>query len=255
MPFKMGAVFALVLTALCPAFGGPVNYTLRNFGVPTHVVTVDLSSPYVSVRAQVAAGGIGTTESFHSMLRRTRPVAAVTGTFFDPKTKLPIGDIAVDGQLICRGMIGDGICFTKGGQLEIVSRADGVANNWQNYDAVVCGGPTLLMDGQWALYPRDQGFRDPALFAKRPRTAVGHTYNNKMVLVSVNRPIHLRTLGKIMQKLGCKDAVSLDGGSSTGLWFNGRILSEPARRLTNVVAVHINNPLRGQVASGPVSRS
>lgn len=255
MSFRLSAIAALILIVSGPVFSGPVNYTLRNFGVPTHVVTVDLASPYISVKAQVAAGGIGKTESFHSMLRRTRPVAAVTGAFFDPRTNVPIGDIAVNGKLVCRGMIGDGICFTQDGRFEIVERSEGVANNWQGYDTVVCGGPTLLLDGQWALYPKAQGFKDPALFSKKPRTAVGHTYNNKMVLVSVNRPIYLRTLAKIMQKLGCKDAVSLDGGSSTGLWFNGHVFSEPGRSLTNLVAVHINNPLRDQVASRPSSRS
>ena len=246
------------LAASTPAHCGPVSYTLRNFGVPTHVITVNLNSPSVTVEAQVAAGGLGTTESFRSMLRRTRPVAAVTGAFFDTHSNYPVGDMAVGGQVIHRGFVGDGVCVTNEREVQIVRRQDGLASRWDGYRTVVCGGPTLIRNGQYALYPRSQGFRDPSIFAMKPRTAVGHTWNNKLVMVSVNRPIYLRTLAKIMKKLSCQDAITFDGGSSTGLWFDGRILSKPGRSLTNLITVSIApspHGVEGKIAESISPRS
>lgn len=218
---------------------GSVGYELRKFpGIPVHVVTVNLSSPHISVQAQLAQGGPGHTESFRSMLRRTRPVAAITGAFFDTRSKYPVGDIAVEGELVHRGIIGNGICVTADGRIELVDRAQGVATMWSGYTTVICGGPTLLKESRIVLNPRAEGFSDPGLFGNRKRTAVGLTANNKLKLVSINKPVSLKRLALILEALGCTDAITLDGGSSAGLWYNGRLLSSPSRNLTNVLAVH-----------------
>jgi hypothetical protein len=42
----------------------------------------------------------------------------------------------------------------------------------------------------------------------------------------------------IMRKLGAWDAVSMDGGSSTALFYRGRLFSRPARALTNLLVVY-----------------
>lgn len=238
---REGLLAAVLALAAAASFAGPVGYELRRFpGAPAHVVTVDLSCPAVSVTAQLAAGGPGKSEPFRSMLRRTRPSAAITGAFFDPRSKYPVGDIAVGGRLVHKGHVGNGICVSATGEVEFVPRSRGVATGWQGYDTVICGGPTLLANGRKVLSPRDEGFRDPALFTRHRRTAAGLTYNNKLLLVSINRPIYLGHLASIMKALGCRDAITLDGGSSAGLWYSGRILSTPSRRLTNLVAVHVS---------------
>lgn len=235
--------FVAAAESIAQSRPAPVNYTLRNFpGIPVHVVTVDMNSTAVSVQPQMAAGGPGSVESFRSMLRRTRPAAAITGAFFDTKSKFPVGDIAVNGQVVHKGVVGNGISITPYGEVRFVPRAEGVKNNWQGYQTVLCGGPTLVNEGKIVLDPRKEGFRDPGLFGKRPRTAVGHTQHNKLILVSINKPVSLERLALIMQALGSQEAITLDGGSSTGLWFNGRILSSPSRQLTNVLAVHVRKP-------------
>jgi len=225
------------------ASAGAVAYELRKFpGIPVHVVTVDLSCPAITVEAQLASGGPGTVEPFRSMLRRTRPVAAITGAFFDTRSKYPVGDIAVNGKVVHRGIVGDGICVTQTGQVKLVPREDGVRCGWTGYTTVLCGGPTLLRDGKLELNPKAQGFRDSGLYGSSRRTAVGLTKNNKLLLVSINKAVSLKRLALIMQELGCQDALTLDGGSSAGLWFDGKILSSPGRKLTNLLAVHYDKP-------------
>lgn len=245
--FRTSALFtilpALVLVLPLGTQAQAISYTLRNFpGIPVHVVTVNLNSPHVTVEAQLAAGGPGSTETFRSMLRRTRPAAAITGAFFDTRSKYPVGDIAVKGQVVHRGIVGNGICVTPEGRIEFVRRSEGVASGWRGYVTVLCGGPTLVEKGQLVLDPAREGFSDPGLRGAKRRTAAGLTASNKLLLVSINRPVTLKRLALIMQALGATDAITLDGGSSAGLWFNGRIITTPSRSLTNVLAVHYRRP-------------
>ncbi len=245
---------ALALTSLQQALAGPVVYELKKSGsVPVHVITVDLSSSQVAIQPQLASGGVGASESFRSMLRRTRPIAAITGAFFDIRSKIPVSDIAINGQWIQKGSVGNGICIDESGALRFVPRWQGHTSGWKGYTSVLCGGPTLVKKGKVALYPHNEGFRDSGLFGRSQRTAAGHTYNNKLLLVSVNKPIKLRRLAHIMRGLGCKDAITLDGGSSTGLWFNGKVLSQPRRHLTNLLAVYIVTP-RDSISSAIARR-
>ena len=59
-------------------------------GVRINLVTIDLNSDVV-VTPAIAERGIGTSESFRSMMRRMRPAAAINGTFFDVRLSGPPG--------------------------------------------------------------------------------------------------------------------------------------------------------------------
>jgi hypothetical protein len=41
-----------------------------------------------------------------------------------------------------------------------------------------------------------------------------------------------------MRELGAYDAVAMDGGTSTGLYFGGRMIAQPGRALTNALVVY-----------------
>jgi hypothetical protein len=44
-----------------------------------------------------------------------------------------------------------------------------------------------------------------------------------------------------MRRIGCSEAMNLDGGSSVGLAQRGRVLVRPQRELTNVMVVYDAN--------------
>lgn len=94
--------------------------------------------------------------------------------------------------------------------------------NVQLYNAFA-GNFQIVADGQAATQgdiPRDPGtghMRDV-----HPRTAVGLTADNKLLLVTVDgrqsvfsEGVYLDELGSLMQRLGATQAVNLDGGGST----------------------------------------
>jgi hypothetical protein len=243
-PFAFAAtVTALAAATAATAWSAPparsVVYELRHpYGVPTHVVTVNLNDPRIRVSVNTARGGIGHAEPFASMIHRLMPAAAITGTFFDGATLLPVGDIVARGETIYRGPAGTGFAVRPDNTVYFQARDWGRTYDWSDFQTVLCTGPTLLRDGRNALFPKAEGYKDPSLWALRPRTAVGITKHNKLLLVAVNRPIHLRNMRNILKKLGAVEAVGLDGGSSSGLYAAGAIRVRPARTLTNVLTVY-----------------
>lgn len=210
-------------------------------GVVCHVVEVDLYNPHVQLRA-FRARDLGTRyRTFGSFVRQTKPIAAITGTFFDTATGTIICNLVRDGRLVEMGSVGHTLALDEVNQPTWMSTAGhyGGGQNWKNSEFAVSSGPTLLHGGQICLNPRAEGFRDPGLFRHASRAGIATTARGKLLLVTVNHGITLHRFAQVMQSLGASDALNLDGGSSTALYARGRFVSRPGRRLTNVLLVTV----------------
>ena len=208
-------------------------------GIPVRIITADLNNPEVRVGV-VTARYIGMAESIWDLLARARPTAAITGTYFSTCSKIPIGDIVIEGERVHFGGLGTALCITYDNQVRFVRPPRHRQVSWSEYRVVLGAGPRLLQDGKMSLYPSGEGFRDPRVYAAVPRTAVGITRHNKLLMVVVTRPVRLRTLAKVMQQLGATDAIALDGGSSTSFYYRRTLSVVPKRKLTNLLVVYEN---------------
>lgn len=218
----------------------PVSYTRPKVaGVWAHVVTADLKSPAVQVRPLVPEGARRAT--FGRLVNRAAPVAAINGTFFDPRTSTVLGMVVEDGLLIRDGWLGSAIRIDGEGRgtLLPLKRRHGGNFDWSEVRFAISSGPTLLQNGRIALNPWAEGFSDPSVFRPARRSALGLTRSNKLLLVAVTKPVSLRRLAMVMQALGARHAVNLDGGSSTGLYYGGRHIVKPARSMTNAVGIFL----------------
>lgn len=114
--------------------------------------------------------------------------------------------------------------------------------NWENVDHIISGGPYLLKNGEIFVDTSSQKLN--AITGKNPRTAVGYTKENTMIIVTVDgrkegsSGVTLEELAKIMSDLGCYEAINLDGGSSTVMYVKGNTLSG-----SNVKSTMISNAL------------
>ena len=207
-------------------------------GIGVHIVRINLNDKNVCVTPTIAARGRGSAESLGAFVARTHPTAAVTGTFFDMRTLVPIGDIAIGGKVINRGHLSRGIRASRGNLVSFGRRGCDCKEPWPGAGFVLCSGPRLITDGKIAISPKSEGFRDRGLCRRSRRTAVGLTDKNKLVFVAVNTPIYLSTLARIMRQIGCTDAMNLDGGASSALYYRGKTLAKPGRSLTNVLLVY-----------------
>jgi hypothetical protein len=206
--------------------------------VPVHLIVADLNDPEIKIGLVVARAGIGTTESFASMVRRTQPAAALTGTFFGLKNALPTGDLVVNGRAIYQGFVGTAVAFTEGNMVSFIPTGYKEKTAWPLFDGVVRGGPLLVQDGNISVGPREEGFISLSAAARRSRTAVGITPGRKLLLMAVKAPVSLWQLAKLMRSQGAYHAVAMDGGTSTGLYFGGQMIARPGRTLTNALVVY-----------------
>jgi hypothetical protein len=261
MGFPRAAVLPLLVLFLClsaatKTAGAPkkkpavVLARTRAAGVNVVLARADLGAPGVRVSVALARGGPGSAERFSRMMTRTKATAGLTGTFFGTNNKMPIGDIVVGGRLAHFGGRGAALCFprNRGGRAIMRDNA-GVSRHtdWKKFHTVIAGGMWLVRRGRIALKPRAQGFRDPSLFRPAARVAVGLTGRNKLLLVATREPVMLPSWARTLRALGARDALNLDGGSSTGLFYRGRVVLRPGRRLTNALVIYEDE--------GPVRRT
>jgi hypothetical protein len=203
-----------------------------------HVVQIDPRRAEVHVAVATARNGIGFRDTWSAIIDRTRPVTAITGTYFDLKSALPVGSIVVGGRSVHRGLVGTAFTFHSQRGPRLVQCRAGAVYDWSMFDTVLRAGPRLLTSGRRTLWPAGEGFRDPGIFARRKRTAVAITRSGKLLLVAVEKRVLLRTLATAMQRLGAVDAMCLDGGSSSGLYYRGKTRVLPRRSLTNLLVIY-----------------
>ena len=111
----------------------------------------------------------------------------------------------------------------------------GIKDKWKMKTAVG-GGPVLLQNGEVRITNNDElKFAGKAIDDKHPRTAMGYTKDNKLIILVVQGRFpgvaEGATLGheaKILQDLGCWEALNLDGGGSSCMLVNGKETIKPS---------------------------
>lgn len=100
------------------------------------------------------------------------------------------------------------------------------------------GGPQLLKNGAINITYCEEIFWGSGVLLTdyRPRTAVGHTPDNKAILFVTNS-MRIPDLAELMLSLGCSDAINLDGGGSTAISVGGQSLYHQNRAVPSILAV------------------
>lgn len=97
---------------------------------------------------------------------------------------------------------------------------------WNQVTHAISGGPTLIKDGKLFVGLKDESFKGNWTSAKiTRRTACGVTADRRLILITVEGPHTLWDLAKTMQKLGCVEAMNLDGGGSTTMVVAGNTVT------------------------------
>jgi hypothetical protein len=117
---------------------------------------------------------------------------------------------------------------------------------WDVVDAVGAG-PTLISDGVIQNTYDNEVFFGAGFPNNEPygRAAIGYTKDKHLILFATdNRPgepgLTLAQTAQEMQRLGCIEALNLDGGGSETLVVKGKTLNQPAgqeRPITSILAI------------------
>ncbi len=157
-------------------------------------------------------------------------ILAINGDYYGAQEK---------GYVIRNGIVyrntkstNDVLCIYADGTLKILSPEDYTAEElvsqgvWQAFSF----GPGLVEDGQITVTQNQEVGK---AMASNPRTAVGMIDKNHYVFVvsdgrtSESEGLSLYQLAQFMQSLGVTTAYNLDGGGSSTMYFNGKVINHP----------------------------
>ena len=127
---------------------------------------------------------------------------------------------------------------------------------FQNSEHIIGGGPYLVKNGNMYVDIKEEKFG--AINGRNPRTAIGYTKNNELIIVTVDgreeasAGMTLWETSRLMKDLGCEYAMNLDGGGSSVIYVKGKIENSPAQKngiaLSNAIVIsEVQNELQGEV--------
>ena len=102
---------------------------------------------------------------------------------------------------------------------------------WKDVNHIISGGPYLVKNGGVYVDVTEQKLG--SIGGRNPRTAVGYTADNNLIIVTVDGReknsigMTLFELAAFMKSIGCVNAMNLDGGGSTVLYVNGKVVNHP----------------------------
>lgn len=102
---------------------------------------------------------------------------------------------------------------------------------WSDVKHIIGGGPYLVKNGQVYVDMTEQKLG--SIGGRNPRTAIGYTADNNLVIVTVDGResssigMTLFELANFMKSIGCYNAMNLDGGGSTVLYVKGKVVNHP----------------------------
>ena len=230
-----GLMLAVALAPHSRAADRPIRYVSFQDGyVYYHAVVADMPSRKVTAEAYY----VDKLTNASKMIDDGRPAAAITGTFFGWETQQPIADVVVHGRLVAQGNRGSAIGVDWYGQVKIFDTPWQREIDWYGYRHLLRGTVRLIRNGKVSPDPRAQHFTDIGLSGKAPRTGVGLTASGELVMMATNNRVTLSEFGNAMKRLEVVNAVALDGGGSTMLYYRGKLVIPPKRALSTIFILH-----------------
>ncbi len=229
----------------------PVGYR-KIFGETMYVTQIDLADPHVFLGIGLAHNATQANnskvtkgdEDFGRMVRRYKAAVTVNGTFFSmDQQKRVMGNMVSGGRFLKYSPwenYGTTLGIRSGNRLEMLTARTEGKPNWQSHWFSITAGPRLLKDGKVQLQPRAEGFTDRHMMeGKALRIGMGYPKDGRnLLMVTFLSPLTLAKQAQIMHRLGCDEAMNLDGGTSVAMAQGGKILKPAGRELTNVITVY-----------------
>lgn len=200
----------------------------------TTVYVADVQIADISLLKTALAGNTyarNLTETTSVQVANTGAILAINGDYYGAQER---GYVLRNGVLYrASAQSGtDALVIGADGNFRIINEGETSADTlvregaWQ----VLTFGPALVKDGQVTVRSSDEVGR---AMTSNPRTAIGQiSEGHYLLVVSDGRTkestgLSLRQLAELMQSLGAQIAYNLDGGGSSTMVFQGRVVNNP----------------------------
>lgn len=200
----------------------------------TTVYVADVQIADISLLKTALAGNTyarNLTETTSAQAANAGAILAINGDYYGAQER---GYVLRNGVLYrASAQSGtDALVIGADGNFRIINEGETSADTlvregaWQ----VLTFGPALIKDGQVTVSSSDEVGR---AMTSNPRTAIGQiSEGHYLLVVSDGRTkestgLSLRQLAELMQSLGAQIAYNLDGGGSSTMVFQGRVVNNP----------------------------
>ena len=181
-------------------------------------------------------------ETTSQIAEKNGAIAAINGGGFVDQSSsaewtgnggLPTGVIMNEGKVVYDDLSGEkttSIGITKDGTM-VVGNFSVSELKEKGVQEAVSFYPALVINGRMTQISGDGGF------GIAPKTAIGQRKDGAIILLVIDGR-ELGSLGatvkevqEIMSKLGCLNAMNLDGGKSTTMYYDGEIMNKPSNSM------------------------
>lgn len=233
-----------VTNGAAPIVSARKTFKVGSKSISAQMVTISLMHPKIKLDVVLAGDTAGKVENLSSIAKRSKATVAINGTFFDAYTKdsykAPYGYIVSNGELRMKASGDKRTIFTYDNNLlaDLIPGADFNEHfNQGSIQGALQAGPRLLVDGKVSLDVKAEGFKDPKILTGGgARSALGLTRDHKLILLTTSGAT-IPQLAEMMKQAGAYQAMNLDGGASSGLYYNGKYLTTPGRQISNALVV------------------
>lgn len=156
--------------------------------------------------------------------------------------------IPVNGYLlVVRNNTSVNTTLTTGIKVKIDSSTSSV--DLDRYPHIIGAGPLLVQNRQVVLDAAGEKFSTAFIAEKAARSIICTTSTGNLMIAAVHERVGgvgptLAEVARIMQQMGCIDALNLDGGSSTSLYLGGQLINRPpqtAARVHNGIGIFLRS--------------
>ncbi len=203
-----------------------------------------------SFKVTLAKDKLGETETTSQAAKRKGAIFAVNGGGFyyedreGKKYARLIGNTVIDGKLVepFNGYPGDLFFAGIDEDGEVIGTVPQKEKDITGLNAYqgVSFIPILLKGGSIVDIPKDW------VETKQPRTMIGKYANDDLIFIVIDgrqndwsSGVTLERLQEKLLELGVKEAYNLDGGGSSVMYFNGKVLNKPSDGKERPVANNI----------------
>ena len=208
--------------------------SMRTLDTNVYIADITISDPaYLKTALAGGAFGRNLTDTTSSIAEQNGAILAINGDYYGFRdTGYVVRNSYLYRSVPAKDPAQEDLVFYEDGSVRIIREADMTAEEiWDSgAEDIFSFGPGLVIDGEISV---EEGEEVKRAQVTNPRTAFGVISPLHFLFVvsdgrtDENVGLSLLELAGLMKDLGCETAYNLDGGGSSTLWFNGRIINHP----------------------------
>jgi len=207
--------------------------TVRKYDSNIYIADIQVSEPsYLKTALANHTYGRNITATTSDMAEENNAIFAINGDYYGFRDGGYVLRNGVAYRETARSGENDALVIDKDGNLSVVAEGEVSLDSLSDQGAwqVLSFGPGLVEEGEVVVNSSSEVGK---AMSSNPRTAIGQISDLHYVVVvsdgrtSESAGLSLLQLAQVLKDKGCAVAYNLDGGGSSTMYFNGKVINQP----------------------------